>query len=186
MVHMTNTMFKSALPGMDDIMKQNPELMQQFTQAAVNSMSQQNTGFGSFMNDVTSSSNSMQSQREEFIPPNPYSTRPDIEMSRRENSSFNDAENMETSYANVQDVPKTPAIPRKNARKDMSGPRDINDLLSGLKTKKIDVKQKEMMNDNESTISLDDMKELKQMKKPVKTKRSSSSKKKLNTVSLNL
>ena len=27
MVHMTNTMFKSALPGMDDIMKQNPDLM---------------------------------------------------------------------------------------------------------------------------------------------------------------
>ena len=41
MVHMTNTMFKSSLPGMDDIMRQNPELMQQFTSAAVNSM--QNT-----------------------------------------------------------------------------------------------------------------------------------------------
>ena len=35
MVHMTNTMFKSSMPGMDDIMRQNPELMQQFTQAAV-------------------------------------------------------------------------------------------------------------------------------------------------------
>ena len=30
MLHMTNTMFKSAMPGMDDIMRQNPELMQQF------------------------------------------------------------------------------------------------------------------------------------------------------------
>ena len=40
MLHMTNTMFKSAMPGMDDIMRQNPELMQQFTAAAVNSMSQ--------------------------------------------------------------------------------------------------------------------------------------------------
>ena len=38
MVHMTNTMFKSAMPGMDDIMRQNPELTQQFTQAAVNTM----------------------------------------------------------------------------------------------------------------------------------------------------
>ena len=38
MLHMTNTMFKSAMPGMDDIMRQNPELMQQFTQAAVSSM----------------------------------------------------------------------------------------------------------------------------------------------------
>jgi hypothetical protein len=38
MVHMTNTMFKSSMPGMDDIMRQNPELMQQFTQAAVGTM----------------------------------------------------------------------------------------------------------------------------------------------------
>ena len=68
MLHMTNTMFKSAMPGMDDIMRQNPELMQQFTQAAVSSMSQQQnrgnsgsgggggggggSGFGNFMNDI--------------------------------------------------------------------------------------------------------------------------------------
>ena len=64
MLHMTNTMFKSAMPGMDDIMRQNPELMQQFTQAAVSSMSQQqnrgngggggggNSGFGNFMSDI--------------------------------------------------------------------------------------------------------------------------------------
>ena len=51
MVHMTNTMFKSAMPGMDDIMRQNPELAQQFTQAAVNSMGQQNPGFGGFMSN---------------------------------------------------------------------------------------------------------------------------------------
>jgi len=38
MVHMTNSMFKSAMPGMDDIMRQNPDLMQQFTQAAVNTI----------------------------------------------------------------------------------------------------------------------------------------------------
>ena len=52
MLHMTNTMFKSAMPGMDDIMRQNPELMQQFTAAAVNSMSQNRPGFGNFMGDM--------------------------------------------------------------------------------------------------------------------------------------
>jgi hypothetical protein len=52
MLHMTNTMFKSAMPGMDDIMRQNPELMQQFTAAAVNSMSQSRPGFGNFMGDL--------------------------------------------------------------------------------------------------------------------------------------
>jgi hypothetical protein len=45
-------MFKSAIPGMDDIMRQNPDLMQKFTQAAVNSMGQSNPGFSSFMNNV--------------------------------------------------------------------------------------------------------------------------------------
>lgn len=50
MLHMTNTMFKSAMPGMDDIMRQNPELMQQFTQAAASSMADSNPGLGGFMN----------------------------------------------------------------------------------------------------------------------------------------
>ena len=36
MFHLTNTLFKTSLPGMDDILKQNPELMQQFAKAAVN------------------------------------------------------------------------------------------------------------------------------------------------------
>ena len=38
----TASMFKNSIPGMDDIMKQNPELMQQFTQAAVNQMENTN------------------------------------------------------------------------------------------------------------------------------------------------
>ena len=56
MLHMTNTMFKSAMPGMDDIMKQNPDLMQQFTNAAVNSMSKNNPGFGNFVNSAMNTS----------------------------------------------------------------------------------------------------------------------------------
>ena len=33
MFHLTNTLFKSSIPGMDDILKKNPELMQQFADA---------------------------------------------------------------------------------------------------------------------------------------------------------
>ena len=40
MFHLTNTMFKSSIPGMDDVLRQNPELMQQFAQAAVGTMNQ--------------------------------------------------------------------------------------------------------------------------------------------------
>ena len=38
MFHLTNTMFKTSLPGMGDIMKQNPDLMKQFASAAMKSM----------------------------------------------------------------------------------------------------------------------------------------------------
>ena len=51
MIHMTNTMFKSAMPGMDDIMRQNPDLMNQFTKAAVSSMEKNSPGLSNFMND---------------------------------------------------------------------------------------------------------------------------------------
>ena len=43
MFHLTNTMFKSSIPGMDDIMKQNPDLMKQFAQAAVGSIGKNDT-----------------------------------------------------------------------------------------------------------------------------------------------
>jgi hypothetical protein len=55
MLHMTNTMFKSAIPGMDDIMRQNPALMQQFTQAAMSSMGASNPNFAGFMNEAMAS-----------------------------------------------------------------------------------------------------------------------------------
>jgi hypothetical protein len=59
MLHMTNTMFKSSIPGMDDIMRQNPELMQKFTQAAVSSMGATHPGLSGFM------SSAMPEKREE-------------------------------------------------------------------------------------------------------------------------
>uniref|UniRef100_A0A6C0ET47 Uncharacterized protein n=1 Tax=viral metagenome TaxID=1070528 RepID=A0A6C0ET47_9ZZZZ len=58
MIHMTNTMFKSSIPGMDDIMRQNPDLMNQFTKAAVNSMENTTPGLGNFMNDFRKDPNS--------------------------------------------------------------------------------------------------------------------------------
>jgi hypothetical protein len=42
MFHLTNTMFKSSLPGMDDVMRQNPDLMRQFASAAANTMESNN------------------------------------------------------------------------------------------------------------------------------------------------
>ena len=51
MFHLTNSMFKNSMPGMQNILKENPELMKQFQSAAMNSMNNAgNTGMGNFMN----------------------------------------------------------------------------------------------------------------------------------------
>jgi hypothetical protein len=72
MIHMTNTMFKSSIPGMDDIMRQNPDLMNQFTKAAVNSMENTSPGLSGFMNEFKS-----KPMREEMIPPRQEMKGPD-------------------------------------------------------------------------------------------------------------
>lgn len=40
MYHMTNSMFKTSMPGLDQVLKQNPELMRQFAAATANTMAQ--------------------------------------------------------------------------------------------------------------------------------------------------
>ena len=55
MFHLTNTMFKSSLPGMGDVMRQNPDLMKQFASAAAStmgSMGGEGGGFGNLMGDI--------------------------------------------------------------------------------------------------------------------------------------
>lgn len=54
MFHLTNTMFKSSLPGMNDIMQQNPDLMKQFASAAASSMKQDEPGFSNLMGSMFS------------------------------------------------------------------------------------------------------------------------------------
>ena len=56
MFHLTNTMFKNTLPGMGDIMKQNPNLMKQFASAAMNSVSQKAPAAANFMSSFSNTS----------------------------------------------------------------------------------------------------------------------------------
>jgi hypothetical protein len=176
MIHMTNTMFKSSMPGMDDILKQNPELMQQFTQAAVNSMGESNPGFGNFMGsmmqDPPRGSPPGPSEEERRNPPRMKSSYSDRPGASNRRANFNDAENMESSFSNISSPPKRP---------EMKGPTDLKDLLSGLKTKKINLKE-----DNRSTVSIQEIEELNSsldFKKPRKSRRKISEK---NVVNLSL
>lgn len=201
MVHMTNTMFKSAMPGMDDILRQNPDLMRSFQSAAVNSMSQSNPGFSGFMSNVMNSEPQnpsgngppppRQTQGPNSVPPpqgrpgnNTYS-RPDLNFSK---SNFVDdgislRENFERP--DVQDRSSRRPGP---SRPEMKGPSDITDILSGLKTKTINIQetQSQPLNDS-STISISDLKDLQSQgnmpnKKSVVRRKKSAS----NTVSLDI
>lgn len=64
----------------------------------------------------------------------------------------------------------------------MKGPSDISDLLSGLKTKSINIQQNEAK--ESSTISIKDLKELSNAKQPSRSKRKQKSDK--NIVSLDI
>lgn len=52
MYHLSNSVFKSAMPNPSDILKQNPDLMKQFQSAAMGAMGQQNSGFSNFMGSM--------------------------------------------------------------------------------------------------------------------------------------
>jgi hypothetical protein len=190
MVHMTNTMFKSAMPGMDEIMKQNPELMQQFSQAAVNSMGESNPGFGNFMNNFVpgnnappppnmgpppSAVNTQSTKSQRYVPP---PNRPDLTASRTQ-AGISIQEKF-SPLDNPQHI-QTPAP----ARPEMKGPGDISQLLSGLKTKQVNIPAAPTKEKDPSTISISELKEMSDQKIPKSSNRKHSSSSR-NTISLDL
>jgi len=214
MVHMTNTMFKSAMPGMDDIMRQNPDLMRQFQSAAVNSMSGTNPGFSGFMGNLMNPEQSvpqgrgppapLNTQGPNAVPPpqsragnNVSNKRPDISMAR---GNFNeDGISIKENFGIPGFEPPQPNQ-RTQRRPEMKGPSDISDILSGLKTKTINISDTQLkdprnssstsifednQDNNSSTISINELKDLQNDANiPKKTRRKPKSDR--NTVSLDI
>jgi hypothetical protein len=205
MVHMTNTMFKSAMPGMDDILRQNPDLMRSFQSAAVNSMAQTNPGFSGFMGGLMNDSGRsgpgmggmgppppMATQGPNAVPPpmgrpgNNNFARPDLNLSK---SNFEDGISLRENFERPDVRDRTSNRQGGVPRPEMKGPSDISDILSGLKTKTINIQQPNSpanMNTNDnSTISINDLKELQSEgnmpKRSGRRKKSAS-----NTVSLDI
>ena len=118
MVHMTNTMFKSSIPGMDDIMRQNPDLMSQFTKVATQSMEKSNPGVSKFMNEFQPKE---RDRRQEMSRPD---VRPDMNGPENINSILSGIKknvNMEKneSLVSLEDVSdlNIPATTKKGRRK---------------------------------------------------------------------
>ena len=186
MVHMTNSMFKSAMPGMDDIMRQNPDLMQQFTQAAVNTMGQSNPGLGGLMGSMmgAGAAPNMSRQQPEFSPMN-NGPPPAPVATQGPNSAPPPVRPGYVPLSNRPDINASREIPaaERSKRPEMKGPSDISNLLSGLKVKKTNVN---IQNDNDekgSTISISELKEMQNDNIPVRSKRRKSER---NTISLDI
>ena len=120
MFHLTNTMFKSSLPGMEDVMRQNPDLMKQFASAAANSM-------GNNM------ANNVQDSRPPIPTPpmgNTQSSRPSMGGMGGMGGGFNLG-----SLGNLMgDIlgGGGGGGDNMNSRPEMQGPPDVGDLLSQL------------------------------------------------------
>jgi hypothetical protein len=171
MLHMTNTMFKSAIPGVDDVMRQNPDLMKQFQSAAVNSMNTQSPGLSNFMssNGPTGNNNS------NVGPPPPMNTQY-VPNNTNTRNDYDNRPDLNTAMHNTINNEKRP---------EMKGPGDIDDILSGLKSKSMSNATNNIKtiipDDDSSTISIDDMKRMTSLNIP---KRTNKKRKDKNVISL--
>ena len=158
-INITNKALSTATPGFNDVMRQSPELMKMFTNATVQSMSQQSPGFG-FVNSVLHPEEQAKTSfgpppapvetKNQAPPPRPgamqftqapgqqQANRPDIAMGR--GSMFreggvdisNPYENMRQQDRSVpQPPPRMPAADSmQGPRQEMRGPQSVD--LNGL------------------------------------------------------
>lgn len=159
-VNFTNKALSTSVPGFNDVIRQNPDLMKAFTDATVNSMSEKSPGFA-FANNIVNENERPRGPP----PPAPQSTktersskpmsRPDISMARDEGLETGGFQSL-----NEQ---------QKSARPEMRGPQnsDIDNILSGLKSKNVNIQEKK----EDSVISASELLDMSTGKMPKKTQR---------------
>jgi hypothetical protein len=210
-VNMSNKMLSSATPGFNDVIKQSPELMKMFSNAAVDTMSKQNSAFDfakTMLNPPDKVNTSLGpppapvETKNERPPQRPGSmqftphpgNRPDLARAQNQTPMFQESGINIDEHKNINDDrPMAPPVQRP----EMKGPQispDISNLLSGLKTKTTQPPQQppakpvneapvSVMGDN-SVVSLSSIKDLDSTSLPKKTKRRNNSSR--NTVSLDI
>ncbi len=146
-VNFSNKALSTATPGFNDVIKQSPELMKMFTDATVQSMSQQSPGFAfasSMMNKPDQVNTSF------GPPPKPIETRPPVKMQFTEQmpnrpdlamgrgTKMNAGVDINQGFASTMQPDQriqTPA-PGEVKRPEMKGPStDVDHIFAGLKTK---------------------------------------------------
>jgi hypothetical protein len=164
-VNFTNRALSSATPGFNDVIRQSPELMKMFTNATVNSMAQQSPGFA-FANNLVNPEPSGQAppksidprtaaapQRPGMVFTEQQSNRPDINAGR--GVMFSEAGiDLNNKFETVNG---RPPMSQMNQRQEMSGPKNIDSILSGLKPKTVNIQENR---DSDSMISASSLKDL--------------------------
>ena len=185
-IHFSNKALSNAAPGVSEIMRQSPELMRMFTNATVDSMKQQAPGM-SFASELLNNNRPGPGMQFTAQDGAPYSNRPDIAMGRGAMFREGGVE-MSGGYKNVNTPPQTTMPPPQPSqpsttqqqmasqpRPEMSGPKmtDIDNILSGLKTKTVDIHPEptQEFNENDSMISISSLKDLQNSNMPKRTNR---------------
>lgn len=191
-VNFTNKALSSATPGFNDVIRQSPELMKAFTNATVNSMSQQSPGFA-FANNLMEE----QSSRPRGPPPPApvetksmpapqrpsmqfTSNRPDISAGR--GTMFREeGVDMNNQFGNLNREEQRPP-----QRPEMRGPQntDIDNILAGLKTRTVNIHETAQTQEDDSMISISSLKDAQNSTMPKRTRRKQRSDK--NTISLDI
>jgi Family of unknown function (DUF5767) len=169
-IHFTNKTLSTAAPGYADVMRQNPELMRMFTNATVDVMKQSSPGM-SFASDLMNNTKpgpmtgfppAPVETRNQPAPPASArpgmqftqmpSNRPDINASRGVmfqergvdmNQGYQDVNQERSMRPEPAAMPQQQPAPQQ--RVEMNGPKitDIDSILSGLKTKTINIHEQQ-------------------------------------------
>jgi hypothetical protein len=179
-VHFSNKALSTAAPGFNDVIKQSPELMRMFTNATVDSMKQSSPGM-SFASELlnqnrpgpmTSGPPPAPVETRNYAPPTrpgamqftqAPGNRPDINASRGPMFRESGVELNTQSSANEPQM--------RSTRPEMSGPKntDIDNILSGLKTKTVNIHENN--NEDDSMVSISSLKDMQNTMMPKKTNR---------------
>jgi hypothetical protein len=159
-VHFSNKALSTATPGFNDVIRQSPELMRMFTTATVDSMKQSSPGMA-FASELLNNNKPNTMNRP---PPAPMETRnfaapPPSE--RPGNQFMQNRPDIDVGRGMQEQQPKS-------VRPEMTGPRnmDIDNILSGLKTKKVDIS-----NDDDSVVSISSLNDITGTMMPKKSSR---------------
>lgn len=159
-VNFTNKALSSATPGFNDVIRQSPDLMKMFTNATVSSMAQQSPGFAFANNLVNQEPDKKMGAPPKAVDPRTAAVpqrhgmvyteqqqRPDINAGR--GVMFNEAGvDLNNKFENPNSYSK---------RSEMSGPKNLDFILNGLKPKSVNIQENK---DNDSMISVSSLKDL--------------------------